>query len=293
MASHVTLLSAGRKLHHNSSFFREPYVFKYLPKYIKERFPKEVYPDGIQINLGACAQGEDVWSLVMVLENDNELSVDNPSINASDINPSVVKIARSGILSFLPRTLEKAREVVSNIDEYFDSMPANNADKAKRQALLDEYKTLLAKGRFKKRVDAGERAKYVSVKAEEARLSMLYKVSGSLKRRVRFKVVDFQKEFNKSSFDKPCLVIFRNALQHFNARERERFCNSLFKALKPGSSLVIGSGDISKSVPLKLIDAGFKPLNPNYNRQSFQNPEQIVKSKDPMANIFEKNVEVN
>ena len=293
MASHITLLPGGKKLQHNSSFFREPYVFKYLPEYIKERFPQKVYPNGIQINLGACAQGEDVWSLEIVLEDDNELLANNSPINASDINPSVVNMAKSGILSFLPRTLDKAREVVPNIDRYFDSMPANCTDISERQALLDEYKALLEEGEFKKRVGSGEKARYISVKAEEAKLNMLYKISDKLKRRVRFKVIDFQKEFDTNHFDNPCLVIFRNALQHFNAIERELFCDSLLKALKPGSSLVIGSGDISKCVPLKLIDAGFEPLNPKYSRQEFQNPANIVKSKDPQANIFEKNRGIN
>ena len=288
LVSYITLLTTGRKLHHNSSFFREPYVFKFLPEYIKERFSKDLFPEGININLGACAQGEDVWSLIITLENDDELQVEDNSITASDINPSVVNMARAGILSFLPRTLKKARTVVPDITEYFDSMPNNGSAESDRQKLLKEYQALLEQGGFRRKTNSGDKVKYVSVRAEEARLSMLYRVSKELKRKVKFRVVDFQKEFQTNRFAEPCLVIFKNALQHFNAREREQFATRLFNALQPGSSLVIGGGDISKGVPLKLIDAGFEPLNPKYNRQSFQNPVPIVRSKDPRAHIFEK-----
>ncbi|MBI3308269.1 MAG: hypothetical protein HYZ79_02725 [Candidatus Melainabacteria bacterium] len=288
MASNVTILSTGRKLHHNSSFFREPFVFKYLPRYLKKRFP-DATSNGVQINLGACSQGEDAWALAMVLENDDDLKIEESPINASDINEGVVNIAKSGILSFLARTLTKAREVVPNIEEFFGSMPNNDSNDIERQELLDEYRRLLEQAGFKKKTGSGEAAKYVSVTAEQARLNMLYRVSEGLRRQVEFKAADFKREFNTDKFDKPCLVIFRNALQHFNAEEREEFANALFSSLEPGSSLVIGSGDIQKDVPRKLFDAGFEPSNPKYTRQCFQISGPIIKAKDPKALIFEKN----
>lgn len=287
MPSHVTTLPTGRKLHHNSSFFRSPYVFKYLPKYIKDRFP-ESKTHGIQINLGACSEGEDAWALAMVLENDNDLEIEENPINASDINEGVVNLARSGILSFLPRTLAKAKEVVPEIDQFFDSMPNNGSDNEERQELLDEYERLLELACFKKKVSSGETMQYVSVTAEQVKLSMLYRVSNELREKVEFKTIDFQEEFGSDRFDEPCLVIFRNALQHFNANEREEFANALFSSLEPGSSFVIGEGDIQKGVPRKLFDAGFVSLNPKYTKQSFQIPGPIIKAKDPTAHIFEK-----
>lgn len=83
-------------------------------------------------------------------------------------------------------------------------------------------------------------------------------VKDSLYSNIVPRCADIMKDLkDKSRFDDPCVLLFRNAWYFFTDKGKSKLAKMFFKALKPGSSLIIGELDRDKIPPI-LIKQGFK-----------------------------------
>lgn len=267
-------------LFHKTEFFRVPELIKFLPQYIKGRFP-----EGTTVHVGACSFGHDPVSIAMAMVADKSLDFKRYPIVASDINPDVVDIANSGVLELTPSDIEKAQSVVPDALKYLKC-----TTQVKDQNKLKDYIKNLVNKHFLKKYTVKGVTDYLPVMPDKVKTDTVFELSDELLANITFKTSDFTKE----QFNKPSLIVFRNALQHFSAQERRDFLNNLYQTLQPGSTLVIGEGDICREVGYFLIDAGFKPLNSSYNRDLYKGNKTNRTPwkpflKDPKLYIFEKN----
>ena len=97
-------------------------------------------------------------------------------------------------------------------------------------------------------------------------LIRFYKVAKELREKVEFKQGDILKDTGKE-FEKPCVVMFRNAWYLLGKSNIEKLANNLSSNLKKGSLVIIGSTDntlfrdkLSSQIDKLLINKGFKPL---------------------------------
>lgn len=86
-----------------TSFFRDPNIFKAFSGYIIPETVKMLKTSAIQIWSAACSSGQEVYSLVMEYENGKKANSSWPAyrITATDISDTVLKRAESGIYSQL------------------------------------------------------------------------------------------------------------------------------------------------------------------------------------------------
>jgi chemotaxis protein methyltransferase CheR len=86
-----------------TSFFRDPSIFKALSGFIIPETVKRINPNAIQIWSAASSSGQEVYSIAMEYENGKKTNPSWPSykITATDVSDTVLKRAEQGIYSQL------------------------------------------------------------------------------------------------------------------------------------------------------------------------------------------------
>jgi chemotaxis methyl-accepting protein methylase len=292
-ASHFTPSSVGN-IHHDSSFFGDRYLFEALPAYLSKRFPTQQFPRGLKLNMSACAEGEDVWSLVMSLKAaEKTANLPKIIISAGDIVQNAINIAKTGILYCQARTIEKVKGFIPQIHHYFLPETPEQHDQT-----LREYQKLLELAGFRQKkrqtLKNGD-SKRIEVRVEPGKVksSFVHRVSPELVKEVSFESAqDVLRIMEKSRWREPRIFVFRDAMQHFPQDKRKRYAQAAFKALKPGSVFIIGSGDVSRGVGSTLIEAGFIPANPKWSLEDYKRRGPMLVSKayqEGLTLIFERN----
>jgi len=179
-------------------FFREPAHFSLLWDLLPS-----FEGTCVQICSAAAATGCEAYSIAMLIEAYNRSGRKPLSyhIDAFDINPKVIEIARQGIYS------DRALREDGSCFRY----------------MADPY--------LKKLEDDPRRG------SQEPRFLSGYQVDDSLKKNMRFFVHNVMDELPPKSYD---IIFFRNAFIYFLPQNRDRILSNLSAVLKEGGILFLG-----------------------------------------------------
>ena len=231
-------ITASGKLCHDTNIFRDSEVFRHLPKYLQGRFEtQQRQSEPISVHVGACSQGEDIWSVMITIAKGMDLNLDQFNFIASDISRDVLAFAKAGLVKLIDPTIRKVNEEFPDLNfmGFFDQDEKHT----------HKYRRLLEQSDLKfdtRKKDKHDKPIYKPASEVAVPLGSVAKIIDGFLERVKFKVVNFYKQ-QKSSFTKPCLVFFRHQLRHFKQAERQRFAASMHRLLEPGSTIIVGSGD--------------------------------------------------
>ena len=70
---------------------------------------------------------------------------------------------------------------------------------------------------------------------------------------------------NDKLSDEPCVVLLRNAWQYMTPMGVTNLANKLYSKLQPKSIVIIGASDILSDADKRLVEAGFKKIDKDYD----------------------------
>jgi chemotaxis protein methyltransferase CheR len=134
-----------------TELFRDPHIWQHVKHVL---LPKFKHQSTINIWHAGCSTGQEVYSMLMVL---NELNMlDKARVYASDINTDVLLTARRGSykyrfnITYLDNFDKALKENIFNYEEYFDIPYSKYFEIDKEKDIIKMHPSLTDKPNFKK-----------------------------------------------------------------------------------------------------------------------------------------------
>ncbi|OGI04902.1 MAG: hypothetical protein A2Y25_00560 [Candidatus Melainabacteria bacterium GWF2_37_15] len=224
------------ELNPQTKLFRDDINWNFLTKTIKKHFP-----EGTKIYCYAGSDGSEAYSLAMkLIDKFGDIEAEKFSIESIDLNKENIDLANSGLLG------------IDETGRWPDRHSFNDNIKHKR---FEDYFT------------EDDTRKPVKYDCEDNPMTIsYYKVAKELTEKIEFKQGNILKD-TKKEFEKPCVVMFRNAWYTLGDSNIEKLADNLSSNLKKGSLVVIGEtenhhrdSELSHRVDILLENKGFKPI---------------------------------
>lgn len=278
----------GKKLIHETCFFREPNTDEFVKKYIEKTFLSKNQP--VNIVVGACSTGYEAYTQAMLYD---EYS-DKVNILGFDIGPKSIEAAKAGIF-LIQDVYDKYLPACTHRDAYLAT--SGNTERQK------EYVTL-----FRKYFDEID---YSKPKDDYENLYMyrrniifekFYKLKENYGKNCSFKLGDITRMDDLAPDNSVHCLFFRNALYHlvcssgnrnfedYDGEKIKQIALEARKKLVDGGLFVFGEREFSQGVDVEKVykimtECGFEPINTQYRREL--NP-YLVLSKAENTNVWRK-----
>jgi len=244
--------------------YREPFLWKDLPKYLEKRFANA---EKVNIIQGGCSVGLETRALESSLSEHlgNELS-NKYRIFASDPDETSVELAKSNLICFSHKDKDihwHQEAGIKDFSKYFTKIVGK--EKIEK---LETYFSLMKEGKIRNieldkvkgeiiQTEPTNHDKSLSTRV----VDLVYKVSDDLTKNTVFEKAYIQDVLKSRGKGAPCAVVLRNVSCNFNKKDRGKLAEDIYNNVEKGSVLVIGDCDLTmyRNSPwfADLIEKGF------------------------------------
>jgi len=244
--------------------YREPFLWKELPKYLENRFANM---KNVNIIQGACSVGLETRAIESTMsEQLGSKFLDKYHIIASDPDETSVALAKSNLMCFSHKDKDihwNEEAGITDFSKYFTQLEGEEKNEK-----LESYFNLMTDGKIRNieldkvngEIIQTEPANHDKTLSKRV-IDLVYKVSDDLTKNTTFEKAYIQDVLKSKGKNAPCVVVLRNAACCFNKKDRGKLAEDIYNNIAKGSVLIIGDCDLTmyRNSPWSadLIEKGF------------------------------------